>query len=89
MGNYAEAVGYGSVSVGHYTDAHEDYSVAVGAYTTARNNQVVVGAYNAERATTSDRFIVGAGTSSSSRKNAFRVAKMGRCYAINNFVLSG
>ena len=89
MGNYAEAVGYGSVSVGHYTDAHEDYSVAVGAYTTARNNQVVVGAYNAERATTSDRFIVGAGTSSSSRKNAFRVAKNGRCYALTNFVTSG
>ena len=76
------AVGYGNEV---YSEA-----VALGSNLKAWEGQTVVGEYNRFTGDGSDKFIVGGGSSDSSRTNVFRVSTdTNKCYGVNSFVSSG
>lgn len=77
MGYKAKANGKYSVAMGHSTEANGVGAIALGYGTKAGNKdgQIVVGKYNADNEAA--LFIVGSGTSSANRKNAFEVTNGG------------
>ncbi len=82
-GDHATANGSTSFSHGYYTNADGSYSCAFGYRTTASSNYLFVcGKWNSlPGSNTSDHlFIVGNGTASDSRKNAFAVLSSGSAY---------
>jgi hypothetical protein len=82
-GYYATANKSCSFSHGYYTNANGSYSCAFGYRTTASSNYLFVcGKWNSvPGSNTSDHlFIVGNGTASDSRKNAFAVLSSGAAY---------
>lgn len=85
-GNYSHAAGYRS-------EAKANYSHAGGYGTIANIAQYAIGTYNVDTVggtgTTGSRFIVGKGTYSSARSNAFRVASTGATYGNGAFNTSG
>ncbi|NHZ86933.1 MAG: hypothetical protein GWP19_13840, partial [Planctomycetia bacterium] len=77
MGHSTTASGTGSTAMGSYTTASGDNSTAIGRYTIADESDLtVVGVYN-DASDNDELFIVGNGTSSSSRSNAFEVESDG------------
>ena len=91
-GYKTEARGGQSHSEGYRTEARGNYSHASGYYSIANGDfQMVIGRYNSESATggNGDFFIIGAGSSSDSRSNAFRISNAGNVYAKGNYNSSG
>ncbi len=97
--NQSHAEGYSTIASGKQshaegcmTEARGDYSHASGYCSIANGNfQMVIGRYNSESATggNGDFFIIGAGSSSDSRSNAFRISNAGNVYAKGNYNSSG
>jgi hypothetical protein len=84
-GSYTTATGESSHAEGYETTASGSYSHAGGYYTTATDQaQTVIGAYNVSdtQSLMNNRklLIIGAGTSSSNRKNAFYVQGNGNVW---------
>jgi hypothetical protein len=86
MGYAANASGFTSTALGYYTNATGDYSTALGIATNSRaHSSVVLGRYNdsiSNSSTTSwidtdPVFMIGNGTASNARRNAFLIAKNG------------
>lgn len=95
-GNRTTASGKVSHAEGQTTTADGDYSHAGGYSTIADNYQIVHGKYNKSSAgatsdsdTSGDVFILGNGTSTSAKSNAFRVTFAGKAYGLANFSGSG
>ena len=84
-GSYTTATGESSHAEGYDTTASGSYSHAGGYYTTATDEaQTVIGAYNVTDTQSEMKYrkllIIGAGTSSSNRKNAFYVQGNGKVW---------
>jgi len=86
MGNNTDASGGSSTAMGNSTDASGDNSTAMGTNTTSRafgslsigrNNDSIFGCARLAWVDTDPVFIIGNGTASTSRRNAFIVAKNG------------
>ena len=83
LGSYTVASGYGSTAMGRYTTASGYYSVTMGNSTTASDwGSLVIGRYNlsSSSATSADSFstsnpafVIGNGSASSARSDAFKV----------------
>ena len=83
LGSYTVASGYGSTATGRYTTASGYYSVTMGHSTTASDwGSLVIGRYNlsSSSATSADSFstsnpafVIGNGSASSARSDAFKV----------------
>tara|TARA_B100000963_G_scaffold105894_1_gene91905 strand:- start:18094 stop:20202 length:2109 start_codon:yes stop_codon:yes gene_type:complete len=83
LGSYTVASGYGSTAIGRYTTASGYYSVTMGNRTTASDwGSLVIGRYNlsSSSATSADSFstsnpafVIGNGSASSARSDAFKV----------------
>ena len=83
LGSYTVASGYGSTATGRYTTASGYYSVTMGNSTTASDwGSLVIGRYNlsSSSATSADSFstsnpafVIGNGSASSARSDAFKV----------------
>ena len=103
IGEGSHAEGYGTTASGDYshaqgydTKASGDYSHAGGYGTIANKYQTVIGRYNANTeaptissSMTGSLFIVGRGSSSANRYNAFRVTTTGSVYGNNSYNSSG
>lgn len=77
-GNSTTASGYGSHAEGGYSVASGEHSHAGGLYTIAAAIvQTAIGIFNRSSTSISDRFIIGKGTSDTSRANCFRVTDTG------------
>ena len=96
-GNGNTASGTNSASIGGYNnEASAESSVIIGGnYNTALQYQVKTGHYSKagtagnSSGTTGDAFIIGNGSSDTSRSNAFRVAYTGSVYALSAFNSTG
>ncbi len=85
LGAFSRAIGRYSLASNYVSDAEGDYSTAIGRYAIAKSYaEVAIGAYNTNTGgsptnwNTSDRiFVIGNGTNSNNRKNAFTVFKDG------------
>ena len=102
-GDYSHAEGYSSEAKASYSHAEGYDTIASGSYshaagygTIANKYQCVVGRYNTDIAgptsltdTTESLFIVGIGTSDSSRSNGFRVRTDGKVYGVGTFGTTG
>ncbi len=86
IGNSTLASGVNSTAMGRSTDASGDNSTSIGTGTTARalaslsvgsNNDSIIGSSRFAWVDTDPIFIIGNGTASTSRRNAFIVAKNG------------
>ena len=85
--NNAEAIGQYSFALSREAKAYGQDSVAIGLGVKASgNSQTVVGQYNDPN--TTDLFIVGNGTSSVLRANAFRVTTGGSVYVTNKLFVT-
>ena len=88
-GNYSHAEGYNSTASGKISHAGGYYTIAQG------HSQTAIGRYNKAQGTgtsivaTDDAFIIGNGTSSSARSNAFRVTFDGKAYGLSAYNSSG
>ena len=99
LGSYTVASGYGSTALGRYTTASGYYSVTMGHSTTASDwGSLVIGRYNSSSssATSSDSFstsnpafVIGNGTASNSRSDAFKVMYNGDATVSNDLTVSG
>lgn len=92
------ASGRGSHAEGFQTEAKGLYSHASGYQTIANNYQFVTGKYNVEKASSeyaanqdaeNSLFIVGYGSATTARANAFRITAAGKCYGAQSFGGSG
>lgn len=90
-GAYSHASGHGSTAVGNNAFAFGDYA-------TASTHQTAVGYYNkittapsgtSDTTASAGVFVVGAGVSTTDRKNIFRVNPAGRPYALSTLSSSG
>ena len=95
-GYNTEASGSRSHAEGYNTIASGSYSHAEGYYTTTHSYQHVGGRYNSittgptsASSTTGSIFVLGKGTSSSARSNAFRIATTGAVYGNGAYNTSG
>lgn len=102
-GRYSTALGAGSntygdysIAIGNYSETDGLYSIAFGNYTLAHGYaELVTGRYNIAQGsgtswvTTDDLFVVGNGTSSGSRSNAFVVSKNGDTKVYGALTVSG
>ena len=95
-GRSTTASGTDSHAEGSNTTASGDYSHAEGYYTTASSYQHAGGRYNSNTtgpasvsSTTGSIFVLGKGTSSSARSNAFRIATTGAVYGNGAYNTSG
>ena len=96
-GENTEARGSYSHAEGKYTEARGSYSHAEGFFTTASNySSHAQGKYSkamttggAETNTTGDAMVIGNGTGSSARSNAFRVTFAGAVYGLSAFNSTG
>ena len=95
-GSYTTASGIGSHAEGNYTTASGIYSHAEGYYTTARSYQHAGGRYNSSTtgptsasSTAGSIFVLGKGTSSTARSNAFRITTTGAVYGNGAYNTSG
>ena len=83
LGSYTAASGYGSTAIGRLTTASGYYSVSMGHSTTASDwGSLVIGRYNLSSSsptsadsfsTSNPAFVIGNGTASSARSDAFKV----------------
>ena len=99
LGSYTVASGYGSTALGRYTTASGYYSVTMGYSTTASDwGSLVIGRWNSSSssATSSDSFstsnpafVIGNGTNSNSRSDAFKVMYNGDATVSNDLTVSG
>ena len=100
LGNDTENRGYYSLVGGHGSTVNTagSYACISYGYNTIANDygQVSVGRYNvnkpgatSEADTTGDAFIVGIGTGSTARSNAFRVSNDGKCRGLSSWGSSG
>lgn len=89
------AAGKGSHAEGYYTNAYGDYSHTSGYFTRAQDNQYAIGHYNGvvtageNSGTSGSALIIGNGTSTTSRANAFRVNYDGTVYAKSSSISTG
>ena len=95
-GENTTASGDGSHAEGYRTTASGSYSHAEGYYTTASSYQHVGGKYNSNTigptstsSTAGSIFVLGKGTGSSAKSNAFRVATTGAVYGNGAYNTSG
>jgi len=90
MGHSTTANGAQSTAIGHSSEATAKRSTAMGIGTLAdRDNSLAIGAYNASIATNDTIFVIGKGTSATTKSNAFRVDKTGACYAASAYNSNG
>ena len=100
MGENSTASGYASTAIGRATTASGDVSTAIGRFTTASDYaSVVIGHYNSSGLsvtnsatsfnTANTAFVIGNGTSSSNRSDAFKVMFNGDAYVSNSLYLGG
>ena len=99
LGSYTVASGYGSTALGRLTTASGYYSTAMGRYTTASDYaSVVIGRYNSSSssATSADNFstsnpafVIGNGTASNAKSDAFKVMFNGDTTVSNDLTVSG
>ena len=99
MGNYTTASGNISVAMGYNTLATGGRSVAMGTYTRASDqNSLVIGQYNSSGysatsansfSTSAPAFVIGNGTSSSNKSDAFKVMFNGDATVSNDLTVSG
>ncbi len=99
MGRYTTASGIYSTAMGSYTTASGFASTAMGRYTTASDfSSTVIGQYNSSgsSATSADSFstsapafVVGNGTDSSNKSDAFKVMFNGDTYVSSSLYLAG
>ena len=99
LGSYTVASGYGSTALGRLTTASGYYSTAMGRYTTASDYaSVVIGRYNSSSssATSADNFstsnpafVIGNGTASNAKSDAFKVMFNGDAYISSSLYLGG
>ena len=96
MGYVSKATGGYATAMGCHTTASGNYSTAMGHYTTAQNHQFVAGFYNvltdgptSMSDTTGSLLLVGNGSGSSARSNAFRISTDGTVYGVGAFRTSG
>lgn len=101
--NYGSAIGYTakatgdtSQAFGYYSNATGDYSTALGSYSFSQTLRgVSVGPYSSDNGnattfvSTDPAFIVGNGTSSVARSNAFVVYKNGNANVTNSLLVGG
>lgn len=79
IGNYSIALGEDSFALGSNSVAKHNNSRALGYFTTTgRNYQTVIGLYN--EIDTDSLFVIGAGSTGTSRKNVFTVSSSGKIY---------
>lgn len=97
-GNYSTAIGFGSKSLANFSSVMGAYSKTRGTYSTATGNNTtalshnsfVTGRYNKIEGdstmwvSTDPLFVVGNGSSSSSRSNAFEVKKNGHAFIVGS-----
>lgn len=95
-GSFSESKGYISHAEGIYTVASGFCSHSAGSYTQARYLQYVIGQYNTistasdtDYSATNEAFIVGNGTRTSARGNAFKVLFSGATYADGAYASTG
>lgn len=80
-------VGAGSTALGYCVTASGQYSTALGKYTVAKDMQFALGSYNDDSLSTENSankgtaLVIGNGTSSSAKSNAFRVQGDGSTFA--------
>jgi len=96
LGNVNDATGDNSFALGNYTKSNGKYATAMGYYTTAQAyNSFVIGRYNILEGTTDlwtgadPLFIIGNGSSTSSRANAFKVCQNGFIEASGTLRITG
>ena len=99
MGRNTLAYGDYSVAMGYYTTASGDYSVAMGRETTASDYaSLVIGQYNSSGSsatsansfsTSAPAFVIGNGTNSSNKSDAFKVMFNGDATVSNDLTVSG
>lgn len=97
-GQETATYGYASHAEGYNTSASGNYSHAGGYYTIANKYQYTIGKYNSNTTaptgledTTANAgiFIVGIGTSDTTRSNGFRINPAGKPYALGSIATSG
>jgi hypothetical protein len=96
MGYGNVASGYASLALGAITISSGQYSTATGSFTTAQSyNSFVLGRYNIIQGNSSEwnpadpLFVVGNGSGSSSRSNAFEIKKNGKVYIPSLYTTTG
>ena len=100
MGRDTEASGYYSTAMGRYTTASGTYSTAMGRSTTASDfGSTVIGQYNSSGSTVTNSdtafntantaFVIGNGTDSSNKSDAFKVMFNGDTYISSSLFLGG
>ncbi len=95
IGQSTKASGTASVAMGWYTTANDMASTAMGCCNNALQCQAKIGQFakdgtaGAYQSTIGDAFIIGNGTSSTARSNAFRVTYAGKAYGLSAYGSSG
>ncbi len=99
MGSYTTASGYGSTALGRYNTASGSYSVTMGRGTTASDwGSLVIGRYNSSSSsatsansfsTSNPAFVIGNGSASNSRSDAFKIMYNGDTTVSNDLTVSG
>ena len=99
MGSYTTANGYASTAMGRSTNANGNYSTAMGYFTTASDYaSTVIGQYNSSGSsatsaysfsTSAPAFVIGNGTASNAKSDAFKVMFNGDATVSNDLTVSG
>jgi hypothetical protein len=100
IGNNTIASGNFSTAMGSYTTASGDFSTAMGKYTTASDyGSTVIGQYNSSGSsvtsdatsfsTSNTAFVIGNGTASNAKSDAFKVMFNGDATVSNDLTVSG
>ena len=100
MGRQTTAIGYGSTAMGYVTTASGSYSTATGFGSTASDfGSTVIGQYNSSGSsvtnsassfnTANTAFVIGNGTASNAKSDAFKVMFNGDAIVSNDLTVSG
>ena len=88
-GNYSHAEGYYTTASGNYSHSQNAFTIAQGYAQTAIGRYNIAQGNPTSITATDDAFIIGNGTSSSARSNAFRVTFDGKAYGLSAYNSSG
>jgi len=100
IGGYTTASGYASTAMGWYTTARGNYSTAMGWYTTASDyGSLVIGQFNSSGSsvtsnatsfnTANTAFVIGSGTDTNNKSDAFKVMFNGDTTIGNDLTVEG
>ena len=85
MGDNTTASGHSSTSMGYYTTASDYASVVIGQYNSSGSSATSAGSFS----TSNTAFVIGNGTNSSNKSDAFKVMFNGDAYVSSSLYVGG